>query len=613
MDETAKAAFLAAMQMSPQFAQHAQLAITEADPAKQAPMPVYNSNPMGPEAIAYGDERAKQFNDKMNSVMYEPTMGDYIGSAMGEGKTHQQIVDDAMNLAGSTMGTVAKVPGAAGQGVQAIKAASQALPARGVGQGVGLIDTAQKGLGKVMVKGYADGGMVGPIEDMTRLPGVDSPMVQLPQEPSLLQQLQASGAIPQQTPTGANMFPVDPNQYAVPDMPSMGGDMSAGPAVQQQQAPQQPGVMGAMQNSIAQQKQANTAIGRAEAQSGQEQQQAYQQQAQQSQQFMQDFTRKNDELSKERTAFVKDLQESHVDPSRYMHDMNAGAKISTAIGLLIGGLSTAAENPAVKFLEQQMQRDIDAQKANLGKKENLLSANLRHFGNLKDATAMTQIMHNDYIKSLTNQAAAKAASPIALANAQKMNAQLDQQSAMLQAQLAMSGGGASGAQNDQTIQQQLAIRRAMGDHKGAEEMEGRYVPGMGMAAIKVPEKQREALIGMDKLDKGIADLQSFIKTNPLTIPGSQNSAKAAIKARALQTQVREALLNTVYREGEQPLLDEFISASPTGITQILATPAKLQELSRLNQSAKSSLTSQYSIPNRGAVQQTQIKSFKPSR
>jgi len=50
-------------------------------------------------------------------------------------------------------------------------------------------------------------------------------------------------------------------------------------------------------------------------------------------------------------------------------------------------------------LNRQIDRDIDAQKATLGRKESLLSANMRQFGNLHDATQMTKVMQTDIVSN----------------------------------------------------------------------------------------------------------------------------------------------------------------------------------------------------------------------
>lgn len=106
------------------------------------------------------------------------------------------------------------------------------------------------------------------------------------------------------------------------------------------------------------------------------------------------------DLETERQGFQKDLANQVIDPNKYLHDMSTGGKIATAIGLILGGIGgglTHQENPALKFLNAQIDRDIKGQEMDLGRKHNLLSANLHQFGNLRDATDMTRVMMNDMV------------------------------------------------------------------------------------------------------------------------------------------------------------------------------------------------------------------------
>jgi hypothetical protein len=91
----------------------------------------------------------------------------------------------------------------------------------------------------------------------------------------------------------------------------------------------------------------------------------------------------------------------------------------------------------VYFLNKNIDRDIEGQRANLGKSENLLSANMKQFGNLRDATDMTKVMQMDIVKNQIAQAAATAQGPLAQARAQQAIGQIDQQIAPIMSQMAM--------------------------------------------------------------------------------------------------------------------------------------------------------------------------------
>lgn len=178
----------------------------------------------------------------------------------------------------------------------------------------------------------------------------------------------------------------------------------------------------------------------AQGQLGQTEAELYGQNANTQQQISNTYQNNFQKLDQERQSFQQDVQNQHIDPQHYLNSMGTGSRIATGIGLLLGGMGgglTHQGNPALDFLEKQIQNDIGAQQMNLGKSENLLSANMRQFGNLHDATAMTTIMQGDIIKNKIAQAAAQSSDPLAKARAQQAIGEIDQRTAPIMSQLAM--------------------------------------------------------------------------------------------------------------------------------------------------------------------------------
>lgn len=145
-------------------------------------------------------------------------------------------------------------------------------------------------------------------------------------------------------------------------------------------------------------------------------------------------------LTAERQAFMQDYQNQHIDPQRYLKSMSTLQRVGTAIGLILGGAN------AQQFLQHQIDNDINAQKAELGKSENLLSANIRQYGNIRDAMDMTRLMQTDIIKNQMAAEAARTADPMAKARLLQAIGQLDQQSAPILSQIAMRRTLLQGAQ-----------------------------------------------------------------------------------------------------------------------------------------------------------------------
>ncbi len=209
----------------------------------------------------------------------------------------------------------------------------------------------------------------------------------------------------------------------------------------------------------------------AEAQQGKNQAAILQAQAAQQQEQINTFQSHNADLENERQNFMKDVQNNHIDPQHYMNSLDTGGKISTAIGLILGGLGGGGtSNQALTFLNSQIDNDIKAQQAELGKKENLLSANLKQFGNLRDATSMTKVMMSDLMSNKLQQAAAQAQGPLAKARALQAIGAINANSAATQSQIAMRktllGGMAQGQ-----IPPEQVIRSIVPEHEQAKAYE----------------------------------------------------------------------------------------------------------------------------------------------
>lgn len=242
-----------------------------------------------------------------------------------------------------------------------------------------------------------------------------------------------AAAIPPQAPSPDSMSPAAPQDSQSPSMDPYGTteaqkDLTHGIGLQNAGFKGQADAAAAMGKA-----QADTLLGAMKQQ--QEQQAHYQDNL------------KN--ISEEHDALMQDIQNSHIDPKHYLGTLDTGHKITTAIGLLLGGMGsglTGGPNPAMQYLNSQIDRDIEAQKSNLGKKESLLSANMRHYGNLRDAVDATRAGMQGIVNMQIQHAAATSSGPNAKAIAQIHMGELEQQTAGTLGQMAarrtlMSGNG----------------------------------------------------------------------------------------------------------------------------------------------------------------------------
>lgn len=308
-------------------------------------------------------------------------------------------------------------------------------------------------------------------------------------------------------------------------------------------------------------------------------------------------------LDQERKALIQDVKEGHISPEKFWTgDPKTGegghSKVMTGIGMILAGFNpTNNPNAAVNFLKFQMEQNLAAQAKNLDAKNTLLGHNLRQFGNLKDAADFTRIQQNDMLTHQLEAAAATAKTPMAQAAAKQAAGKLQMESAGIFQNFAMRRAMMNLADNGNpaATEQMIAYMRAVNPEM-AKSMEARYVPGVGLGSIPVPEKVREEIVAHSKLQSAAQDLEQFSKTHSTIIPGTPEYNVGVQKAMILQQQIREGMLGTVFRESEKPLLDKMINENPAGFFKAFSTQPKLKELMRSNEQQSNILKQSYGLP-----------------
>ena len=157
-------------------------------------------------------------------------------------------------------------------------------------------------------------------------------------------------------------------------------------------------------------------------------------------QIKQDHEKQLNNLNDEITGAIHDVDQGQIDPNHYINNKSDPAKVATAIGLVLGGVGgglTGQPNAALQFLNNQIDRDVIAQRLNLGKKETVLGAYQKQMGNLNDATKMTWAFYNDLYTDDLRKQACLSRNPIAQAQAQQIIGEREQQKAQVLGPIAM--------------------------------------------------------------------------------------------------------------------------------------------------------------------------------
>lgn len=156
------------------------------------------------------------------------------------------------------------------------------------------------------------------------------------------------------------------------------------------------------------------------------------------------------ELTDQTDILYKGLVTEKVDPNRYWNSQSTGNKILSAISLVLGGIAGQGNgNVGLDIINKAIERDIDAQKADISNKHSLFNMNLARTRNVQEAYQLTQSQLLTVASAQLAQAGAQSQGPEAQAKAQMLLGQLGQQVAGMHQQLALFnakqqliGGGA---------------------------------------------------------------------------------------------------------------------------------------------------------------------------
>lgn len=128
---------------------------------------------------------------------------------------------------------------------------------------------------------------------------------------------------------------------------------------------------------------------------------------------------------------IKDsIISNKIDPNHYWNSQETSTKIGMLAGIVLSGIGSGLsgqQNLAMQVMQKNIDRDVEAQQANLGSKKTLLEANLKRYGNIDQAAAATRLNLLSVTQAQISAAAAQQGSAQAMANAKMANAQLDMQ------------------------------------------------------------------------------------------------------------------------------------------------------------------------------------------
>ena len=278
-----------------------------------------------------------------------------------------------------------------------------------------------------------------------------------------------------------------------------------------------------------------------------------------------------------------EMMAGKVDPNRLWSEASTGAKIGAVIGMLFSGIGagvTGKENMAIANLNRMIDRDVEAQKANIQNKQNLFSKYMAQLGDTRQAEAATRLHLLQGADVELKKAQAKAATPQAQAAFERTKAQLEQQKAAYTIELTKMMGNAS--------------LYGMGGSEGGipfgrESFYQASDPELQKRIVPVADKQRSYLARTDaeaadlrKMESAYTKARGMLNTlKQYSSLGSRISPSDRAKADALVAKL-PPLLNELngyarFTEMEAELLEKTFT-SPGVLNAIFAPNTKTNAL-----------------------------------
>lgn len=317
------------------------------------------------------------------------------------------------------------------------------------------------------------------------------------------------------------------------------------------------------------------------------------------------------DINNETQATDKWLKENPLNSQRWWQNKSTAGKVSSAIGLILGGIGsglTRGPNAALDLLNREIDRDIEAQKANINEKNNHLAQLARRLGDVRMAESAERAYQTDLLASQIEQTGLKYADPKIQAETQAHVAALRQQSAQQKSAIATQYvdralKGYDMQQKQMALEQQKYVLGAMqsGDYSNPlHPLHGYYVPGEGLAGSpQEAEKRKEQKEGEEaqKMLVGEAPKLSTPEAAWSKLPGTQlrqqveswktNMANEIMKSAGIQESQRNIVAPRILEE--LSAIASLNSSKRAGAIKDIKDRIQREELTRRQMLTPSSL------------------------
>lgn len=308
------------------------------------------------------------------------------------------------------------------------------------------------------------------------------------------------------------------------------------------------------------------------------------------------YTDKANWIDSQRAALSQEIQDGHISPDHYWENHS---KIAAGLGIILAGFNpTNSPNAAVDFLKNNIERDTQAQIAEMGKKTSLLGHYSKMFGDTQDGIKFVNAIKADQLANQLKSAAAQqaASNPMRAGLFNKYAGDLQMNAAKELPGIAMKQAGMEAIQKGHDPNAVADAYRIMGNEGMANSIQSKYVPSVGGTADSpVPPEIRDKITAQQQLHNAAVDLYDWSSKHPGELRGINetdvNTGKA--KAANVANLYRAGIHGGVWKPGEQGFIEQSVDPDPTKFLNNIRVLPKLKEVIDSNKASYTTLLKNY--------------------
>jgi hypothetical protein len=205
------------------------------------------------------------------------------------------------------------------------------------------------------------------------------------------------------------------------------------------------------------------------------------------------------QIQNDRMSLRSTLMSQDIDPKRWWNSKSTGQQLMSSLGMIIAGAGAGllgGPNQAFEQINRIAERDMDAQRMNIGREENLLSDLVQQGHSIDDAYRMGMTATHEWAASEIQKSAMQDKDPTSAQNKAMIVASIQQQSQQMDQKRLMDKANLDKAQAQADVERYKAIP-------------GESLPGYMAKSPEAAEQFREFHQGVMQYRQALRNIEAY--------------------------------------------------------------------------------------------------------